>query len=142
MINKRDVLTLKIPFPSISSGLAVKAHMYVCQNCIGNNYSFVKCQTKKPYMVGGGVLQNFVEEYPDIQRNPFKNVTIIDCDKLFVTFNVLYDDALKTTSRSNVCEDVMLKINRLLALNQHVSVALDENSLVAINPQVCFATKK
>ena len=31
MIDKKDVIRLKIPFPNIDSGLALKSHMYICK---------------------------------------------------------------------------------------------------------------
>jgi len=30
LINQRDVVTIRIPFPDIASTLAVRSHMYIC----------------------------------------------------------------------------------------------------------------
>ena len=138
MINKRDVLTLKIPFPNISSTLAVKAHMYICQRHVGNQHSFVKCQTKKPYMIGANPIKNYLQEFPNIHRSPFQHITIIDCDKLFSSLYVQYDDSLKTTSRPDVCVDIMNKVDALLALQEHIVISINESDLVSINYSVSY----
>ena len=45
MINRSDVVRIKMPFLDITSNLAVNSHMYICHHVSGNTVSFVKCQT-------------------------------------------------------------------------------------------------
>lgn len=49
MIKRGDVVALYLPFPTISSDLAVKNHMYICiDNSMTKNKELVKNQTFKP----------------------------------------------------------------------------------------------
>ena len=41
----------------------------------------------------------------DIKRNPFNHTTIIDCDKIFTSVKCKYDLEMRTTSRTDVCDD-------------------------------------
>lgn len=88
MINQRDVIRMRIPYPDINSDLAVMSHMYICKKADGSLYEYVKCQTLKPAMLSGRLLKHFVDENADISRNPFKRATRIDCDKIFYTDSV------------------------------------------------------
>ena len=97
---------MKIPFPNISADLAVQAHMYICGKDTTPYYGFIKCQTLKPYMIGDSMIEHYVDEQADVTRNLFRHASRIDCDKFFTTSSVSYDDNLKTTSRSDVCDDL------------------------------------
>ena len=44
MIDRKDVVTIRIPFPNISSDLAVRSHMYICHHTKQRLKKFVKCQ--------------------------------------------------------------------------------------------------
>ena len=125
-----------MPFPDISSTLAVSAHMYICQNAESSNYQFVKCQTLKPYMLTQNIMRHYWDETPDINRNPFQRDTRIDCDKTFSTSSVSYDDSLKTTVRPDVCEDVMSHINAELTADGYTRNAINEVDLINLNPLV------
>ena len=37
------------PYPSITDGMAMASHMYICRTQSGTDYEYVKCQTLKPY---------------------------------------------------------------------------------------------
>ena len=129
---------MKIPFPSINSTLAVSSHMYICIRSEGKLYDFVKCQTLKTYMLINQVIQNYCDEKPDINRNPFKQATRIDCDKIFRTVNVYYDEKLLTTSRRDICKELFEEIKNKLSCSQTACIQLDEKILVALNALIIF----
>lgn len=136
MINRKDVIRVMMPFPDISSDLATTPHMYICRQVDGTTYRFVKCQTLKPGMLGGGPMRHYWDEKPDPSRNPFRCVTRIDCDKEFVTTGVQYDDALKTTTRQDVDDSVICEVERELFCDGYTACNIDEPSLLQINPLV------
>ena len=136
LINRRDVIRVKMPFPDIASNLAVKSHMYICRQVNQNTFYFVKCQTLKPYMLINSPIGHYWDEKPDIARNPFKNPTRIDCDKEFVTRNVSYSDNLKTTTRPDVCEDVITHIDNELICDGYSSHSIKEDDLLHLNSLV------
>ena len=72
-----------MPYPNMSSNLAIKSHMYICWKNVDHDVSIIKCQTLKPYMILNNVIDHYVDEEADISRNPFKHATRIDCDKVF-----------------------------------------------------------
>lgn len=51
LIDRSDVVRIKMPFPDITSNLAVNSHMYICHYVSGNTVSFVKCQTMCVMMI-------------------------------------------------------------------------------------------
>lgn len=136
LINKQDVIRIKMPFPDISSDLATKSHMYICHNVNNNTVKFVKCQTLKPYMLTNSIMKHYWDEFPNINRNPFKHKTRIDCDKEFITYNIEYDDKLKTTIRPNVCLDTMQHIDKELLFDGYISNNINEDDLISLNPLV------
>ncbi len=133
MISRSDVIRVKMPFPNITSDLAVHSHMYICHRVNGNTFGFVKCQTLKPYMLISSPIKHYWDEVPDITRNPFQKTTRIDCDKEFVTYHVRYDDRLKTITRPNVCEDVMVHIDAELICDGYISNKIAEDNLLSLN---------
>ena len=137
MIKERDVIRMKVPYPSINSRLAVQAHMYICKSSDTSRYSFVKCQTLKPYMLINNPLKPFIDEPADIRRNPFSRTTRIDCDKLFSTEKVKYDDALLATRRRDVCEELYDAVTAELEQDGWENVAIDDgNKLVSLNQMI------
>ena len=104
MIDKKDVIRLKIPFPNIDSRLALKSHMYICKKNVNYDKELIKCQTFKPKLIF--LLKNFLKEDPNSLRNPFKNTTIIDLDKIFKINKVIIPLELKTDIKSKVSEDL------------------------------------
>lgn len=139
MINRKDVIRLRVPFPDISSDLATNAHMYICREVCGKTYRFVKCQTLKPYMLISAIMSHYWDEQPDITRNPFSNPTRIDCDKEFATFSVQYDDRLKTPTRPDVCDDLMNHVEAELLCDGYDSNRINENELKLLNRYVTDA---
>lgn len=136
MINQRDVIRMKIPYPDISSDLAVTSHMYICKRTDGRAYEYVKCQTLKPKMLASRLFKHFVDEDADISRNPFQRTTRIDCDKVFATDSVLYDDKLKTTARPDVCQELYDIIMDELNLDGYDTINMNENDLISVNPLI------
>lgn len=122
-----------MPFPDINSNLALNAHMYICHNILGNEHHFIKCQTLKPYMLSSRVMKHYWDEEPNIQRNPFSRLTRIDCDKEFVTKNILYHDCMRTTLRPDVCSDVMSNVERELLSDGYDIHSINTYELLLLN---------
>ena len=129
---------MKVPFPNISSQLAIKSHMYICKDSAHPSYGFIKCQTLKPYMLTTSIIKHYVDEPADATRNPFKHTSRIDCDKVFTSNSVSYSDSLKATIRSNVCEELFTKVISELSIDGYSHIAIREPDLVAINSQISF----
>lgn len=133
MINTKDVIRMKVPYPSISDTLAVKSHMYICKGEDGSDYEFVKCQTLKPYMLMRSIMCHYVDEAADLTRNSFERETRIDCDKLFSLTGVRYDDGLKTTRRPDICQALYDRIIAELEADGYNEIEINEDELLAIN---------
>lgn len=143
MIKEQDVIRMKVPFPSVDSKLAMNAHMYICGKDTAPHYGFIKCQTLKPYMLNKRIIAHYVDEVADATRNPFNRTSRIDCDKLFVSYAVHYDDRLKTTTRPDICGELYGKVKQTLTSHDYQTVAMDEEKLVALNALISkIANKK
>ncbi|MDF1997584.1 hypothetical protein [Peribacillus frigoritolerans] len=136
MIEKMDVVTMRIPFPTISSDLAVKSHMYICMEN-GTNKKFVKCQTFKPtHRITGKHPFRFVDEKPDINRNPFQNHTTIDCDKTFNVNNVKMNLGLRATMRNDVCSELFDDISNEIQHPDLGEEIIDSRLLAQLNYKI------
>lgn len=136
MINAKDVVRMKIPYPDISADLAVSSHMYICKSVCESAYEYVKCQTLKPKMLAGNLLSHYVDEEADKTRNPFQRTTRIDCDKVFTTKSVQYDSRLKTTVRPDICQELYEQVMKELAADGYVIIEMNEEELTGINPMI------
>lgn len=141
MIDTKDVVRMKIPYPDISADLAVSSHMYICKSVKGSSYEYVKCQTLKPKMLAGKLLKHYVDEEADQSRNPFQRTTRIDCDKVFTTKSVQYDSRLKTTSRPDVCQELFDLVMDELVADGYTVIKMDEDALTRINPMITKVDK-
>lgn len=133
MINKKDVIRMKVPYPSVSSKLALTSHMYICKTVSGPLREFVKCQTLKPYMLINDIISHYCDEQPDINRNPFNKTTRIDCDELFVTESVKYDLRLRTDSRPDVCKELYDNVIKELEIDGYKRIKINESELLKLN---------
>ena len=133
MINKKDVIRMRIPFPNIQAQLAIQSHMYICMQDLIPEYGFVKCQTLKPYMLNNPVFVHYVDEPADANRNPFVRTTRIDCDKLFKTVSLDFDSEMKTMIRPDICQDLYDTTNQELLIDGHIVVLLNSDELVSLN---------
>lgn len=133
MINPKDVIRMKVPYPSISDRLAVSSHMYICRSAEDSSKGFVKCQTLKPYMLTKNQMRHYCDEKPDILRNPFKRMTRLDCDKLFTTDEVVYDTALRIIERPDICQDLYNDMIYELETDGYTVIAVNENELLQLN---------
>jgi hypothetical protein len=127
---------MKIPYPSVDSGLAVSAHMYICKDNKDSHYEYVKCQTLKPKMLGSNIIKHYVDEKADISRNPFQRTTRIDCDKVFTTRHIKFSDKMKTISRPDVCVELYAYVLSELEMDGFQTVALNEKKLESMNPLI------
>lgn len=136
LISKSDVITMRIPFPTVSEELAVRSHMYICINS-GYNKEFVKCQTFKPlHNIKNRPPFRFIREEPNINRNPFQRVTTIDCDKAFCVSNITITTDLHTSSRRNVCDDLLQKIEKNINHDSFVKEKLDVSNMLKLNDKM------
>ena len=124
---------MKIPYPGIQSGLALKTHMYICKETDAKMYEYIKCQSLKPIMLTRTTMRHFYDETPDITRNPFSHTTRIDCDKTFNTNSVNYDDKLKTTRRPDVCLELFSNVLAELEKDGYQKIDLNEEELKQLN---------
>jgi len=133
LIEEKDVVTMRIPFPYIDSRLAVSTHMYVCMEN-DNGIRFVKSQTKKPYHLkeNSEPLYRVVED-ANLERNPFKKKSLIDCDKMFVVKGISIHTDLLTTSRKDVCQDLFSQITRALSHDKLSIHLLEKELLLKLN---------
>lgn len=132
MINLKDVITLRVPYPDVASELAINPHMYICINIPGSTCELVKCQSFKPYhLLSNSEPIHRIVEQPDISRNPFRHPTIIDLDKIFVATQSLFPDRLKAIRgiSDTLFSTILNKVN-----NTVVRVALSDAELKAANP--------
>lgn len=136
MIEPRDVITMKIPYPSVSDRLAVSAHMYICVDALDVSHSFVKCQSLKPYMLVQETMKHYCDEEPDLRRNPFQKMTRIDCDKLFTVAGVSYDDRMKAKRRTNVSNELFEGVMRELNSDGYETIGLNAVELIRLNPMI------
>lgn len=136
MINEKSVIRMKVPFPDVDSGLAMKAHMYVCTKA-GSKKEFIKCTSFKPRHFNLNVPPyNRITEDVDPSRNPFSSKTILDCDKSFLAENVVVDTSLLTTKRPDVCDDLFTEIENKVSHSQFSKKILDTNELMTLNTKI------
>ncbi|HAA1162463.1 TPA_asm: hypothetical protein GD612_08460 [Listeria monocytogenes] len=136
MIETKDVITMKVPFPDINSNLATKAHMYLCIEK-GMNKSFLSCQTKKPLLlIKSNPPFEYLEEAPDLSRNPFKHTTLISCDSAFCVNGITVDLKLLTSNRRDVCDDIFQKILCKISHPKFSETKIDENQLLKMNSKI------
>ena len=136
MIKEKDVVRMKVPYPSIHDGLALSSHMYICKTANAALREFVKCQTLKPYMLIQGTMKHYCDEHPDITRNPFKHTTRIDCDKLFTTNTVKYDLRLRTDNRTDICQSLYDDVVKELNEDGYTRINMNETELKRLNPLI------
>lgn len=113
--------------------------MYVCL-VEGKNKELLKCQTSKPmHLLKNKPPFKYVEEKPNLVRNPFKNKTIIDCDKSFGINNVSISTDLLTAARRNICEDLFSSINAEITHDKFVKIHLNPSDLLTLNSKMSIA---
>jgi hypothetical protein len=136
LIECKDVIRLKVPFPNISSTLAYTPHMYICYEKNGSAKALVKCQSFKIGLItGANRARRYVKEQPDIARNPFNKLTLIDCDKLFTT-DVRLPLSLLTTNRRDICAQLHADIRTELNRDGYTTYALPTDELQLLNPAI------
>lgn len=133
MIDVKDVVRIKLPFPNSTSGLAMSAHMYICLRR-GAEKTMVKCQTMRPTFLSHPHCpkEHIVEEI-DISRNPFQSKTLIDCDKVFLINGVEMDLSLLTTSRKDICDPLFSAISRKIQHPRLQNHVINNTDLLALN---------
>jgi hypothetical protein len=131
LIDKADVVIMRIPFLDIDPSSALKAHMYICiQN--GNDKEFIKCQTFKPtHILTCCPPKYYLIEEQNISRNPFIRKITIDCDKSFCVSCVTIDK--KSLEKRNVCNELFDSIIEKIKHSDFCKGYLDPISLSMLN---------
>ena len=131
LIDKADVVIMRIPFLDIDPSLALKAHMYICiQN--GNDKEFIKCQSFKPtHILPEYPPKQYLIEEQNENRNPFIKKTTIDCDKSFCVSCVTIDK--KSLEKRNVCNELFDSIIEKIKHSDFFKENLDSTSLCTLN---------
>lgn len=124
---------MKLPFPNISSALAVSAHMYICENVVGNDYCFIKCQSFKNMYY---YLHHYLVEKPNILRNPFLHTSLIDCDKRFNLKHVLISEDILTKSRRDVSPQLFQEIKNEIDDEACIDNEIDRIKLNKLNRKI------
>lgn len=75
-------------------------------------------------MLTGTLLEHYIDEEANLSRNPFQRTTRIDCDKIFTTKSVQYDDRLKTISRPDICQELYDKVMEELAVDGYAVIEI------------------
>lgn len=133
MIKKKDVITLLVPYPTKASPLAVNSHMYICEFANEGDIALIKCETFKIKFLTHPPVRHFIKESPSIERNPFLNPTLIDCDKDFHVTGVYIPEKLLAKTRRNICDVLFSNVIKMLDTNGHASKELDPRELMALN---------
>lgn len=133
MINVKDVIWLKVPYPNINSGLARERHMYVCMNSETGKKEFIKISSLKPTHFIHPI--HHIIESPDINRNPFTKVSIIDCDKMLISTGIMFPIVLRTNRRPDICEDLYQQIMQESSYSG--KIVLDTQWLLSLNSALC-----
>ena len=124
---------MRIPFLNVQAQLALQSHMYICMQDTHPDYGFVKCQTLKPYMLNNAAFIHYVDEPANIGRNPFVKATRIDCDKLFASNSVEFNDSMKTTSRPDICQKLYDEVSKELSADGYTTILLNVDELLLLN---------
>ncbi|MBD3949638.1 hypothetical protein I4Q36_07135 [Tuanshanicoccus lijuaniae] len=114
MISEMDVVKLKMPYPNISSGLAVKAHMYICKRP-GENKETLKIQSvKNKHRINGYPCSNYYVLSGSSVDNPCARDSFVDLDKQFIINNIMIPRTLLARSAlSKSCYyDIIQNIHR------------------------------
>lgn len=137
MIDIKEVITVKVPFPTIADNLALIPHMYICLDSTEDKKDFIKCQTLKTKHLGGNKKPfRRVEENSDITRNPFRKKTLIDCDKKFSFENVEISRDLLTRSRKDVCQSLFNQVQTECNHPDLTEHLVDITNLAQINSKI------
>jgi hypothetical protein len=124
---------MRLPFPNTRSRLAMRSHMYICLKD-GTNKTIVKCQSEKPtHLISSNPPFRYVREEPNIDRNPFNNNSLIDCDKTFSINDVRIDTSLLTTIRKDICDDLLEEIYEELDHPDCRNEDINTTELVSLN---------
>lgn len=102
MISPKDVITLKVPFPTIDDGLAQEAHMYICYEN-SEVKKLIKAQSFKPLLES--TISNYIDSNDFLYEHPFRRRTLIDLDKYFLFKDILIPLSLKATNNNGVVSD-------------------------------------
>lgn len=128
-----------MPFPNITADLAVKSHMYICLKD-GRDKELIKCQTFKPTHLSPSVPPYcYIIERNDISRNPFGQMTTIDCDKAFCVSGVIVNLRLLTRNRRNICAELFADVEAETRHDGFRRILMNRSEVVRLNPLISLA---
>lgn len=136
MINLRDVVKIKMPFPDISSELAVTPHMYIC--CENSGFDkVVKVQTFKTLLLTK--VNNYLDSDQYVNEHPFNNRSLVDLDKCFniekgklteklkVANNNgqiserFHNDIMTNTTNLSTCKVILINTDELISVDRFIN---------------------
>ncbi|MEM5009235.1 hypothetical protein WKH57_00810 [Niallia taxi] len=136
MINIKDVVTMKLPFPNLSAELANRSHMYICLE-EGASKVMLKCQREKPTNIDVGVPPfRRITETPNLLRNPFVFTTLIDCDKSFLIKDVIIDESLLAKNRRDISDEVHQLILEEFKNNPCHQEIINKEDICSVNRKI------
>jgi len=137
MIKKKDVLTMRIPFPDVDSKLARIGHMYICLDN-KNPKEFLKCQTERPYLARpNSPPYQYIKTMPDIQHNPFRVPTFVDCDKSFIMdHDIVISEKLLATRRRDVSKELFKELKEKIKHQDFKKIELDASTVAQLNDKI------
>ncbi|RIL50873.1 hypothetical protein BUY93_06350 [Mammaliicoccus fleurettii] len=135
MINARDVITLKIPFPTINDTLALQAHMYVCYEN-SDTKKLIKVQTYKPLLLDK--VNCYIDSDDFLNEHPFKRRSLIDLDKFFICKDVTIPLTLKVKNKNGtVSKNIYNQIDNMTkGLSLCKSFQINSKELKKLNHKV------
>ena len=139
MIEKKDVIRMRIPYPNINSDLAKNAHMYICLE--NHPKKFLKCQTSNRHALSKkNPPYQFVKADANINHTPFKRATLIDCDKSFVVNkDIIINEDLLTTRRRDISGKLFDQLKEKINHNDFREVVLDAKTVMQLNSGIKLA---
>lgn len=126
---------MKVPFPHISSQLAIQEHMYICYKA-GSEKQFFKCQTYKPMIHRREDKPpfNYIVERKNPDRNPFdRPETLIDLDKTFLINGLKFLRSCLTTNRTDICRGLYSQIKDEIVADKLENELLENEDLKILN---------
>ncbi|HJF30396.1 MAG TPA: hypothetical protein K8V56_01290 [Sporosarcina psychrophila] len=124
MISSKDIVKLRMPYPNVSSDLAVYSHMYIC-NEPGADKQLLKIQSfKNKHSTQGLPVNNYYELNASDPTNPCKRDSFVDLDKKFSLQQVVIPMTLKANTDLSETHYTNI-INKITQFNL-VSISTDE----------------
>lgn len=127
MIDTKDVIFLKVPYPNQHGGLAKIPHRYVVET---PRLTLFNIQTAKPELVRRKIISHWVEVDPTV--GPVQHRSYIGLDVRFILEDAIVDDGAKTATPRPLDKGVF---NQVIGKTKNLenNAFLDIDELVSMN---------